>query len=151
MCSKQCSRQCCQCHPLHTSAGSSTAHQNQHDRKTGPDVTSLIATKEASRRWEQGASMVVSGGSSPTSPQMEQSCWQRQHSTCALLELQLLPSQLLCCCNKLLPRHEPTGQALHISPVQSHNRPAQTAGLLPPCLARGTITLGIRLYFPCAS
>lgn len=54
MYSKQHSWQHCQCHPPHTSAGSPTAHQNQHDGKTGPAVPSLTTTKEASRRRARG-------------------------------------------------------------------------------------------------
>lgn len=148
MYSKQRSWQCCQCHPPHTTAESSTAHQNQHNHKTGPDVTSLIAAKEASRQWEQGAPMEVSGGGSPTSLQMEQSCWQRQHSACALLELQLLPSRLLCCWDKLLPRHEPTGQALHTSPAQSHIRPATDCWSAPTPSGQGHNHTGNQALLP---
>lgn len=163
MYSKQRSWQRCQCHPPHTSAGSPTAHQSHHNRTTGPDATSPMAAKEASRRWGQGTPIVLSGASSPTSPQMGQRCWQRQHSTCALLELQLLPSQLLCCWDKLLPRHEPTGQALCTRPARSHNGPATNCwpaptppgqghdhtgnqALLPVCLVRPGSECGQKLH-----
>lgn len=71
--------------------------------------------------------VVVSGGGSPTCLQMGQSCWQRQHSTCALLELQLLPSQHLCCWDKPLPRQEPS------SSHQASPQPQQTCHKLLAC------------------
>lgn len=148
MYSKQRSWQRCQHHPPHTGAGSPTAHQNQHEGRTGPDVTSLITAKEASGRWERGTPVVVSGGGSPSSPQMGQSCWQRQHSTCALLELQLLPSQLLCCWDKLLPKHEPTGQALHTRPAHIHNRSATNCWPAPTLPGQGHNHTGNQALLP---
>lgn len=129
----------------------SHAHQNHHDCKTRPDITSLIATREASGRWERVTPVVVSGGGSPTCPQMGQSCWQRQHSTCVLLEFQLLTSQLLCCWTNYFPGMNPLGKLLTPGQLTATTDLPQTTGLLPPHLARGTITLVIRPYFPCPS
>lgn len=129
MYSKQRSWRRCQCHLPHTGAGSPTAHQNQHDPKTGADVTSLITAQEASRQWERGTPVVVSEDGSPTSPQMGQSCWQRQHSTCALLELQLLPSQLLCCWDKPSQARTHWASSSH----QASSQPQQTCHKLLAC------------------
>lgn len=59
------------------------------------------------------------------------------------------PTSLLL--GQTIPGTNPLGKLLTPGQLTATTDLPQTAGLLPPCLARGTVTLGIRPYFPCAS
>lgn len=71
----------------------------------------------------------------------------------------LVPCSSSSCCQATFspagtnhfPGMNPLGKLFTPGQLTATTDLPQTAGLLPPCLARGTVMLGIRPYFPCAS
>lgn len=150
MYSKQRSRQRCQCHPPHTSAGSPTAHQNHHNRKTGPDATSLIAAKEASTGGGEGPPWWSLEPAAPHLPKWGRGAGRGSTALVPCLSSSCCQANFSAAGTNYFPGTNPPGKLFAPGQLAATTDLLQTAGLLPPRLARGTITLGIRPYFPCA-
>lgn len=87
----------------------------------------------------------------PRAPRTGQRCRRGRHSTRLLLQLQGLPSQLLCLCSwdKPLPRHRHTGQTgAPVRPAPSQDRPAAKRRLAPVQPCWGTDFTGSQTRLP---
>lgn len=98
-----------------------------------------------------GGTPVVVSGAAPRLPKWGRAAGRASTALVPCLSSSCCQANVSAARTNYFPGLNPLGKLFTPGQLTATKDLPQTAGLLPPCLARGTIPLGIRPYFLCAS